>query len=231
MKTILSTLALLICTGLASADITVTGTGKIPYVPDTGYITVGVVGEGKTAADAWQKNREIVERLFAVLQKNGVALKDLQTTGLNVSPKYFYPKNEEPRLLGYTVSYDLKVTVRKLDDLSRILDELVLNGANRSMNIAFSSSEAEKLLDQARMKAVSEARRKAKLYANGAGANLGQVVSISDQSVAPLYRLQYEHVPASATKGLPIASGEQEMTVTVTVTYSLLPLALPEGGK
>src|SRR6516164_5097083 len=59
MKSALASLAaLLLCTSFASANITVSGTGKITYFPDVGYITVGVSTEDKTAAEAWNKNGE-----------------------------------------------------------------------------------------------------------------------------------------------------------------------------
>ena len=69
MKPILATLSLLLSVGLASADITVTGQGKVTYTPDVGTINAGVVSDGKTAAEAWQKNAEIVQKLFAVLKE------------------------------------------------------------------------------------------------------------------------------------------------------------------
>ena len=115
MKAFLTALSLFAFTGLASANITVSGTGKVVYVPDVGYVSVGVVAEGKTAAEAWEKNRLKVEKIFEALKKLGLEPRDMQTTNLNVSPKYIYPEKRPAELIGYTVSYDLKVTVRKLE--------------------------------------------------------------------------------------------------------------------
>ena len=53
MKAILSTIWFLLWAGLASAQVTVTGTGKMSYVPDTAHVSVGVVSEDKTATQAW----------------------------------------------------------------------------------------------------------------------------------------------------------------------------------
>ena len=52
MRKLLVALSLFAFTGIASAKVTVSGTGKIVYVPDLGYVSVGVVAEGKTAAEA-----------------------------------------------------------------------------------------------------------------------------------------------------------------------------------
>jgi len=223
MRALVSSLALLVCAGLAPANVTVTGNGKVVYIPDIGYITVGVSSDGKTAAEAWDKNREIVRRVFEALRRRGIDPKDMQTNGLNVSPKYIHRPGAEPELVGYTVSYTLRVTVRKLDQMSYVLDDLVESGANRQMNIGFGCADAEKLLDEARARAVADARKKAGLYATAVGARLGKVLTISDQSYIPVRELQYEHrvVPGS-DKGMPIAAGEQELSVQVHLAYALL---------
>src|SRR6516225_2498160 len=104
MKKFFAVLALLACTGFAAAtdarpmpSITVTGNGKVLYVPDLGYIHVGVSSEAWTAAEAWQKNEAIVKKIFEALKKLGVDEKDLKTSNLNVQPRYLHRPNEEPK--------------------------------------------------------------------------------------------------------------------------------------
>jgi uncharacterized protein YggE len=151
----------------ATPSITVTGQGKVLYTPDMGYIHVGVSSDGATAAEAWKKNEAIVKRIFAALKEMGLEERDFKTTNLNVQPRYLHKKDEAPKLLGYTVSYDLVVTVRKLDQMGKLLDRMVDAGANRHMNVSFGCSNREELLDQARAKAVAEARKRANLYVTG----------------------------------------------------------------
>jgi uncharacterized protein YggE len=228
MRAILATLLTCACTGIASANITITGTGKIVYVPDIGYVTVGVSSDGVTAAEAWQKNSTIVKRIFDVLKAQGIDPKDMKTSGLSVTPRYVHPKDKEPQLVGYTVTYDLAVTVRKLDELGKVLDEMVENGANRNVGISFGSSEAEKLLDQARARAVAEARRRAELYVTGAGGQLGQLVSITEGSHSPWPMYRYELASKAGNDAtLPIAAGQQEVSVSVTVEYTIVQKLAP----
>jgi uncharacterized protein YggE len=223
MKAVLAALSLFAFTGLASANINVSGNGKVIYVPDVGYVTVGVVGEGKTAAEAWEKNRLKVEKIFEALKKLGLEPRDMQTSGLNISPKYLTRPNHQPELIGYTVSYDLKVTVRKLDHMGEVLDQIVQAGANRNMNISFGCSDYDKLLDEARAKAVADARKKATIYSTGAGARLGKVLKISEQSYYAPRSFTYEHAQlVPGDKSLPIAVGEQEMSVQIFLEYELL---------
>src|SRR5262245_54769124 len=113
MRSALATLAALFLAGTASADITVTGTGKVSFVPNLANVGVSASSEGKTAAEAWEKNRAAVQKLFDVLKDFGIDEKDYRTAGLHISPKYAYPKDKTPELVGYTVTYDLAITARK----------------------------------------------------------------------------------------------------------------------
>jgi uncharacterized protein YggE len=220
MKPLVASLVALLFAGFASANVSVAGTGKVTYVPNLVYVSVGASSDGKTAAEAWQKNEEVVKKLFEVLKTFGIDPKDMKTAGLNIAPRYVYPQNQEPQLVGYTANYDLSVTVRKLDDAGRVLDALVENGANRHMNLAFGHSDIEKMMDEVRVKAAADARKKAELYVTAAGGSLGQVLSISEgQAFVPQY-FGYERL-AKADAGLPIAAGTQDLTVNITVVYAI----------
>ncbi len=220
MKVLLASLVALVLAGFASANVSVSGTGKVTYVPNLLHVSVGVSSDGKTAAEAWRKNEEIVKKLFEVLKTFGIDPKDTKTAGLNIAPRYVQHKDQEPELVGYTATYDLNVTVRKLDEAGRVLDALADNGANRHVNIAFGHSDIEKLMDEARTKAAAEARKNANLYVTAAGASLGQVLSISE---GPAYQPTYSPFErlAKMDAGLPIAAGTQDLSVSITVVYAI----------
>ena len=234
MKKLIVTLAILACTGVAFAassateptpSITVTGNGKVTYTPDLGYIHVGVSSDGKTAAEAWQKNEAIVKKIFEALKDLGIQEKDFKTTNLNVQPRYLHKKDEASKLIGYTASYDLSVTVRKLAQIGELLDRMVDAGANRNMNVSFGCSNREELMDQARARAVAEARKRANLYVTGASssARLGDVLMISDTPhhfQNPMYPVDVQAI-REGKASLPIAAGEQEMSVAVTIRWAI----------
>jgi uncharacterized protein YggE len=69
MKVLYASLCALVLAGSASANITVTGTGKVSYTPDLAHVTVGASSDGNTAAEAWQKNSELVKKIFESLKK------------------------------------------------------------------------------------------------------------------------------------------------------------------
>jgi uncharacterized protein YggE len=225
MKTALASVAaLFVMTGVASANITVTGQGKIKYTPDIAHVTVTASSDARTAAEAWQQNSVIVQRMFDVLKSLGIDEKDFKTAGVRVTPRYEHPKDKAPVLVGYTVSYDLTITVRDLKKLGTLLDQLVDAGANRGMGITFAMANPESLLDQARAAAVADARKKADIFVKGAGGQLGGVLTIVEGNALQHKQLYYEHLatPTSGGKSsLPIAAGQQELEVTVTVTYAI----------
>ncbi len=231
MKT-LSAIAFWLCAvGIAAADekgifdqphITVVGTGEVDARPDMATITVGVVTEGETASAALEENTERMKKLFEQLQNSGIAEKDMQTANFNVSPKYqHHPQGREsPKIVGYTVTNEVRLKVRRLSSLGRVLDELVQDGANRIHGISFSIDDDSNLLDEARKKAIADARHKAELLAGAANMRLGRPLQISDQPPSRPVPVQHFRM-AEAAQAVPIAPGEVTQTATIHLTYAL----------
>jgi hypothetical protein len=223
-KVLLASVAALILAASPSfANITVTGSGKIKFTPNIATITVTAATDAATAGEAWQKNSEVMQKMFQVLKDFGMDEKDFKTAGVHVHARYDHPKDKAPVLVGYTVSYDLSITARDLKKVGKLLDGLVTAGANRGMQISFGMENPEELLDQARLAAVQDARKKAEIYVKGAGGSLGTLVTIAEGNYQPYPQFRYEHLASApgADSSLPIAAGQQELSVTVTVTYTI----------
>jgi uncharacterized protein YggE len=204
-------------------SVTVGGEGEARAKPDQAEISVGVVTEAETAEQAVQQNNEAMEKLLDALRRADIAKKDVQTTSFNVSPIRDYDRENKqpPRIVGYRVVNQVHVKIRKLDRLGKILDTLVGQGANQIHGVSFSIGDKQELLDQARKKAMADARRKAQLYAEAANAKLGHVLSIEETSSPAPPRPMYAPERMQAAAAVPIAPGEQTLTVNITVTYKL----------
>lgn len=213
--------ALLVGVSSARADVTVTGSGKITVLPDIAYITLAVVTDGATAAEALDANSAAMRRLFKLLEALGIAERDVQTSQFGVAPKYRRVKDGEPVLIGYTVTNQITVKVRKLDEAGKVIDALVKEGANRVSGITFAVEDPEKAMDEARAKAMADAARKAGIFAKGGNVTLGSVKSINESHNAPALRWHYELQAAPFKDGVPFKPGEQDLTVHVTVVYSI----------
>ena len=83
-------------------------------------------------------------------------------------------------IVGYRASNRVTVRIHDVSKVAGVIDTLVGAGANDIGNVTFEVSQASKLLDDAREKAVADARRKAEIYAKAAGVTLGAPLSISE---------------------------------------------------
>lgn len=203
--------------------ISVTGQGEIFAKPDRGHISVGVSAEGKTAAEALGANSEGMRKVIDALKAEGIEPRDIQTSNLSIDPVYTTPKEgESAELAGYRASNTVSMTIRDLTKMGDILDSAVTLGATDVGGISFSVSDADKRLDEARRAAIEDAQRKAALLAEAAGAKLGPVQSISENSYAPPPRPYFARAVAmEAAPALPVEAGEQSLSVTVSVTWKL----------
>lgn len=219
--------------------ISVNGTGKVSAAPDVADINIGVVTQATTARDALAANTESMTAIHNLLKERGVAAKDIQTININVSPRYSQPNRPQfgggqepqepfvPKIVAYEVHNTVQITARDLTKLGGILDAVVQSGANQMNGISFRVEEPEKLLDQARKEAMADAKRKAEQLAGEAGVVVGLPITISESGgVSPPPRPYAARMMAGmAGPGapVPVAGGEQELSVTVSVVFELKP--------
>jgi len=205
-------------------SMTVVGSGIVSAKPDMAQIQVGIVTEAPNAGKALDDNNQAMDKLFKAMDARGIAKKDVQTSSFNVMPVYkpVKPGGPQSQITGYRVSNMVRIKVRKLDMLGQVLDELVQKGANQVHGISFSVAETAPLLDEARRKAMADARRKAELYAKEAGVEVGQVLLIQEQTprlpVSPV--MAFDRLEAAGA-AVPVAEGELDFGANITVTYAL----------
>jgi hypothetical protein len=233
-QVVLSTFAVMILstTTLAMAEnvnryITVTGKGKVSAVPDTAWVTSGVNTQAKTAAEALNKNTNLMKAVIEVFKDFDIKDKNIQTSGFNVHPVYDYSKDSRPpKLIGYRVSNSVTVKITDINKLGELLDKLVSSGSNQISGIRFGFDDNKALLDEARKDAIANTRKKAQLYAQAAGVDVGDVVSINELGTRlprPIYRrTEMDQAKMMASSGsVPVMSGEQNISASVTVVYEL----------
>jgi uncharacterized protein YggE len=201
-------------------SITVSATGTAEAVPDMARISTGVRTEAATAKAALEANTAAMKKVIDGLKQAGIDAKDIQTSALRVEPRYTRPKEgDAPRIDGYSVTNDVQVTARNLDKLGEVLDRIVSLGSNEMGGLSFDVSEAETLKDAARKEAVANARRRAELYAEAAGVELGEVLRIEEGGESgprPMYAAR-----AMKMEAVPIERGTQTLSANVTITWAL----------
>jgi uncharacterized protein YggE len=203
--------------------VTVSASGAVSAEPDEATISSGVTSEAKTAREALSKNTEAMKKAIAELKSQGIEANDIQTTQFNVEPVYVYPKEgQPPNVTGYRVTNAVSVRVRNLDTLGGVLDQLVTVGANQVGGISFNVSKAETLKDDARKEAMANALRRAKLLAIAGGADVGEVMQISEEVNFQVPQpVVFARKMAMSAEAAPVERGSQQLEARVTVTWKL----------
>ena len=128
------------------------------------------------------------------LKQNGIGDDDLKTTNFSIRPQYNYRNNEQPELVGFVVTNTLNVTVRDLATLSHVLDGAIAAGGDavRVNSIRFDRDDKTELIEQARERAMDDAREKAEQLADLGGVELGQPITIVESSSSTGPPIYYE---------------------------------------
>lgn len=206
----------------ATRSISVSGTGTVNARPDIASISVGVSSEAKTAREALDANTTAMTRVIADLKKQQIKAKDIQTTNFSVNPRYHHYKDGKPPVItGYRVVNAVTIIVRDLAKLGTILDQTVSQGSNQVNGIRFSIDKSQDLEDEARKRAITDARRKAELYAREADVQLGAITTISESSVSRPQPVVRRAAMQARSAPVPIEAGEQQITARVNVSWEL----------
>jgi len=202
--------------------ISVTGEATVSVPPDQAQIDGGVTSDAKTAREASDANNAAMGKVLLALKGAGIDEKDYQTSRLSLQPQYAPNRSGPSPVVGYRASNRVTVKLRDVAKVANIVDVLVGAGANELGGINFMVSQASKLLDDAREKAIADARRKAEIYAKAAGVTLGEPLNISEEggSGSPVFRSK---MAAPMAAGAPVAQGEETLSVSVSVSWAIKP--------
>jgi uncharacterized protein YggE len=201
------------------AAISVTGEASVSVPPDLAEIDGGVTSEAKTAREASEANNAAMGKVLQALKGAGLEDKDIRTSRLSLQPQSAPNRSGPSAIAGYRASNRVTIRVRDVTKVANVIDTLVGAGANEIGGINFVVSQASKLLDEARERAVADARRKAEIYAKAAGVTLGAPLSISEAgNSAPA---PYRRMAAGMAASAPVAQGEETLAVTVSVSWAI----------
>ena len=204
--------------------ISVTGEATVSVAPDQAQIDGGVTSDAKTAREASEANNAAMGKVLLALKGAGIEEKDTQTSRLSLQPQYAPNRTGTSPITGYRASNPVTIRLRDVTKVANVIDVLVGAGANDIGGINFTVSQPSKHLDEAREKAVADARRKAEIFARAAGVTLGEPLSISEETgaPAPLFRGK---MAAPMAAGAPVAQGEETLSVSVNVSWAIKPKA------
>jgi uncharacterized protein YggE len=208
--------------------ILVTGEGEAALAPDMAILSLTVMREADTAAEAMREANAAMASVIAAIKEASVEPRDIQTSGLQINPQYNYPSSsspsgEAPRVTNYQVQNTLVVRVRKLDTLGSIIDRAVELGVNQGANITLTNDDPGPAITEARKRAIADAIGRARTLAQAGGVEVGPILEISEQSQMPrpmpMEAKAFRAGPAS--DGVPVEFGENTYRVSVNVTFEI----------
>jgi hypothetical protein len=207
-------------------SINIVGEGKVIGVPDIANIQLGYSVEKPTVAAAQKDNSDKMNSMIDKLKKDfKIDAKDIQTANYYISPQYNW-NNGKQTLRSYLVSQNLNVKLRQMDKVSSIVEAAGSIGLNQVGNLSFEIDNPEKLKEEARAKALEQAKEKAKSLSALAGVKLGKIISFSESSNGsqpmPIYAMEKVASDMGGGATPTVEAGSNEIIVIATVEYEIL---------
>ena len=168
-------------TNLAAAaepnTIAVSGMAEQEVAPDMAYIDVGINVRADDAETARTQEAQIASQIRRALLGLAITDNDLQNTSYYLYQEYKVDRNGVRTADKYVLDSSIKVTVKDLDKLSQVIDNVVEAGATNISNITYALSMQNIIQRQLLATAVENARDKAAVVANAGSRTLGNMLS------------------------------------------------------
>ena len=165
-------------------EITASGRGEVRLSPDYAYVIIGVTTQSPSGAQTASQNATRVAATVSALRALGLNDQQIVTSGYNLTQTYEYPKNQPPRVNGFTARNTIRAEVRRLDDVGKVIDAAINAGATDVASIQFLASSTEEARRTALSSAVEQARGDAEVMARAAGGRLGRLISVSSTGIS-----------------------------------------------
>ncbi|KXK12587.1 MAG: putative periplasmic immunogenic protein [Chloroflexi bacterium OLB14] len=211
----------------ALRTLNVNGVGVVYLTPDIAYITIGVNTQRDNASEAVDANKEQTAAVIQAIKDAGVEDKDIRTNNFSIwsNPQYD-SSGQLSGVINYSVDNTVNVTVRNIDKLGDLLDAAITAGANSIYSIQFDVEDKSKAQEEARTKAVEDAKAEAAGLAETSGVALDMIQNISyyESGGAYYYDMGYGKGGGGAgveAAAVPIQPGQLAVTVSVNITYTI----------
>jgi uncharacterized protein YggE len=206
----------------ATRYITISSQGSVKVVPDAVRINATSTNIAATSKEALAATAKTSAAVRAALTTAKIDRKDISTQSVSVFPEYKYDNNTTV-LIGYRASQSFTIIVRAAATAGDVVDAIVAAGGdslqlNGATPFVLDNSKAT---TAARTAAVKNARAKAASYASLLGVKLGKVNYLVENS-SPTPYVPVMAVAKTEADSTVVDLGEQDVTVSVTVKWSLL---------
>lgn len=217
----------------AANTISVSGHGEAFAVPDIATFTFSVVADKATVALAQADATAKINAITQYLKGAGIDEKDIQTSDYSVQPQYEYTQivcvaypcpTGKQTLKGYEVRQTTTIKVRDTAKAGDLLTGVGGKGATEVSGLNFTFDNPDAVQNDARNKAIADAKQKADVLAKQLGVSLVRVVSFTENSGGyPRPMMAYGMGGAADSKAVApeISVGQNKVTDDVSITYEI----------
>lgn len=209
----------------ASGELAVVGVGKVDIVPDTASVDLGiVVADAKTIDEAQNQINKVNNAIVDNLKQLGIDKGDIKTSNYSITPNYDYSRGGSGVITGYNGNTTVTVKVKDTTKLPRVIEAGTKGGANQVMGTNYTVDKPENYQEQARQKAIDNAKEQAQKLASQLGIRLGKVVNIVEATnntgpIPMMYAEKSIGLGGGAAPAPDLQPGTQTITSTVTLYF------------
>lgn len=159
-----------------------TGEAKVSAKPDSATIQFQFDHRASRASRALPAKQQVdaaVNAFLAGLGRFAVADTDVRASELSAAEDIDYDDKGRPVSNGFVADRSVTAVLRDLSRLNEFLDYGLGAGATGIGDVSFTSSDEKRLREEAKRKAIEDARAKADGLATAFGSRLGPVYSIN----------------------------------------------------
>jgi len=214
-------------------QVTVYGQGKVEYQPDEATVTLGVQVDKVWSADgALKQLNDKIARIMEAEKALGISEADIKTGNYNLSPQYDYLDGVSAAA-GYNAYQNLIIKIKNIQNDKEKTGQVITAasgaGANQVLGVEFKPADLEKLKQEARLKAIADAKSKAPAMFKASGARAGKILGWYENSVQspdiPLDNYGMNEARglggAKAPSSPQLPTGTQEIIIEIGVNYQV----------
>lgn len=200
--------------------VTAYGAASVKAEPDLVRARFKVSRTEQGPSEAFAAAGDAVRAVRAALRDHGVADASVEQSRVDLRSSWSYGTERE--FLGHQCEASFTVESADLEDVQRLLVDLVAAGANEIEGVDFDVTGKAELRAEARREAVAAARRKAELYAEAAGVRLGAVLHIEDVDPEGVGQDLYRgHGAGGGSSAQDLAPGHVTVSAAVILGFSI----------
>ncbi len=145
--------------------------GKFESAPDTALIQFNISTEAETAKAAYDQAARETEQTRQILRTNGIDPKAAEIGYYSIQPEYDW-KNPKRKLTGYRVTSTVSLKLKDFSKIGPITQQLADADVSTSQSLSYTLEN----IDEAKAKAVDDAYRRARLYAEAVAHSSGRAL-------------------------------------------------------